>query len=53
MQKSEARLRFFTTLTRLGTPYDITLYELRIESFFPADDATEWALRRMNAAAVT
>ena len=47
MQKGETHLRFFTTLTTLGTPYDITLHELRIESFFPADEATEAALRRL------
>jgi transcription regulator MmyB-like protein len=53
MEKGEARLRFFTTLTTLGTPYDITLHELRIESFFPADDSTDLALRRLSAAGVT
>ena len=53
MQKGDTHLRFFTTLTTLGTPYDITLHELRIESFFPADDATDTALRRLNGAAVT
>ncbi len=31
---------FFTTITTLGTPYDITLQELRIESLFPADEIT-------------
>jgi hypothetical protein len=46
-------LRFFTTLTTLGTPYDITLHELRIESFFPADDATDLTLQRLRAAGVT
>ncbi len=45
VHKGDARLKFFTTLTSLGTPYDITLHELRIESFFPADDATDAALR--------
>ena len=50
MQKDDLHLRFFTTLTTLGTPYDITLHELRIESFFPADDATDIALHRLNEA---
>jgi len=45
------RLRYFTTLTSLGTPHDITLQELRIESFFPADEATEDASRRLIAGA--
>ena len=50
MQKGNTHLKFFTTLTTLGTPYDITLHELRIESFFPADEATDAALRRLNTA---
>jgi hypothetical protein len=33
--------------TFLGTPYDITLHELRIESFFSADDSTDAALRML------
>jgi transcriptional regulator with XRE-family HTH domain len=53
MQKGDTSLRFFTTLTTLGTPYDITLHELRIESFFPADDATDLTLQRLSAAGVT
>src|SRR5205814_9617280 len=38
--KGDLVLRYFTTLTTLGTPHDITLQELRVESFFPADEAT-------------
>jgi len=49
MRKGEARFSFFTLLASLGTPYDITLHELRIECFFPADAATEAALRRLAA----
>lgn len=33
--------KFFSMLATLGTPYDITLQELRIECLFPADEATE------------
>jgi hypothetical protein len=36
-------------LTSLGTPHDITLQELRIESFFPADPVTEDTARRLAA----
>jgi len=32
---------FFSTVTTLGTPQDVTLEELRIECFFPADGETE------------
>ena len=39
-QKGETRLRLFTTIATLGTPLDITLQELRIESFFPVDEDT-------------
>jgi hypothetical protein len=28
-------------VTTVGAPLDITAQELRIEAFFPADDATE------------
>ena len=28
----------FSTLTSLGSPFDVRLQEIRIESFFPADD---------------
>lgn len=37
-------LSFFSTLATFGTAVDITLAELAIESFFPADDATAAAL---------
>lgn len=40
-RKGDLTLRYFTTLTSLGTPHDITLQELRVEAFFPADEATE------------
>ena len=34
-------LSLFSTLATFGTALDITLAELSIESFFPADPATE------------
>ncbi len=40
-------LSFFGTTTVFGTPMDITLSELAIESFFPADRATGATVRRM------
>ena len=45
MRKGDLRIKFFSTLTSLGVPYDITLHELRVECFFPADAATETLLR--------
>ena len=47
LRKDDVRFSFFTVLASLGTPYDITLHELRIECFFPADESTEAALRRL------
>ena len=44
------RLRFFSTVTTLGAPQDITLAELRIEAMHAADAETEEALRAMAAA---
>ena len=38
-------LTFISTTTMFGTPIDITLSELALESFFPADAATAAALR--------
>jgi hypothetical protein len=39
-------LRFFSTVAVFGTAVDITVSELAIESFFPADEATAAYLRR-------
>jgi transcriptional regulator with XRE-family HTH domain len=41
----DEELSLFTTLTMFGTPRDVTLEELCVELFFPADDATEELLR--------
>ena len=41
------RLSFFTTLATFGSPRDVTLAELTVELFYPADAATEAALRAM------
>jgi transcriptional regulator with XRE-family HTH domain len=40
-------LAFLTTTTIFGTPVDITLSELAVESLFPADAATAEALRKL------
>lgn len=48
--KTEARtLSLFSTTTIFGTPVDITLSELAIESFFPADAATAEILRGLSS----
>jgi transcriptional regulator with XRE-family HTH domain len=40
-------LALFSTITIFGTPVDVTLSELAIEAFFPADEATGEILRRI------
>lgn len=44
-RKGDTTLRLFTSVATLGTPQDITLQELRIESFFPMDSDTTNVLR--------
>lgn len=39
--KGSRRFSFFSAVTTLGTPQDVTLQELRIECFFPMDGETE------------
>jgi transcriptional regulator with XRE-family HTH domain len=34
-------LRWFSIVSTIGTPVDVTAQELRVEAFFPADDDTE------------
>ena len=41
------RLALFSTITVFGTPVDVTLAELALETFLPADAATAQALRRL------
>jgi hypothetical protein len=43
----EFTARFFTTITTLGAPQDVTLQELRIESFHAADAPTAQMIRAM------
>ncbi len=40
LKRDGISLNLVSTITTLGTPLDVTLQELRIESFFPADAAT-------------
>ena len=42
-------LRMFTMLSSFGTAQDVTADELRVESFFPADAASDALLRRLGA----
>jgi len=42
-------LSFFSTTMVFGTPVDVTLSELALETFFPADDLTAERMRRIAA----
>jgi hypothetical protein len=39
-ERDGRRFSYFSTVTTLGTPVDLTAQELRIECFFPVDDDT-------------
>jgi transcriptional regulator with XRE-family HTH domain len=41
-------LRLFTMLTSIGTPLDVTAEELHVETYFPADDATDALVRSLD-----
>ncbi len=51
IRSAEGALSFLSTTTVFGTPVDITLSELAIEAFLPADEATAEALRSLAARA--
>jgi hypothetical protein len=40
-------LSFVSTTTVFGTPVDVTLSELAIEAFFPADEVTAQILQKI------
>lgn len=46
-EKDGQVLRYFSMITTVGTPTTITTQELRIESMFPADEATDEAHQRL------
>jgi hypothetical protein len=47
--KGPLRIKYFSTISTFGTPQDITLQELRIKCFFPADPETAAVFRRLAA----
>jgi hypothetical protein len=47
LQRGEFTLALFSAITTLGTPFDITLQELRLETFFPVDAASEAVVRSL------
>lgn len=50
LARDGVELNLFTAITTLGTPHDVTVHELRLESFFPADAGTaDWFRARAGA----
>lgn len=49
IQKDGVRVSLFTVIATFGTAQDVTADELRIESFFAADEATERLFREAGA----
>jgi hypothetical protein len=47
LRSATGTLTFVSTVTVFGTPHDITLQELAIESFFAADEFTAAELARL------
>lgn len=47
LKLGELRLAMFSTITTFGTAQDVTTDELRVESFFPADEASAQLLRSL------
>jgi hypothetical protein len=45
--EGDGELAFISTITTFGTAVDVTVSELSIEAFFPADEATAGKLRAM------
>ena len=51
LRRPDGKLRLLTTLTHFGTAVDVTIAELRIEAFLPADASTADALRQADGTA--
>jgi transcriptional regulator with XRE-family HTH domain len=49
LQRDELTLGFLTTLTAFASPSNVLLDELRLESYFPLNDATQTACERLAA----
>ena len=47
LRKGELALKLYSFNTTLGTPRDVTLQEIYIECFYPADSATEKLIRKL------
>jgi transcriptional regulator with XRE-family HTH domain len=48
LRGEDGELAFISTVTTFGTAMDVTVAELSIEAFFPADEQTAAAMRRLH-----
>jgi hypothetical protein len=48
MRRGSLEARLFTTIATIGTPMDATAEEIRIETYFPADEASRELLRSLD-----
>ena len=51
LRRGDLQLAFFSTLTVFSAPLNVTLEELRIESYFPLDDASALRCAELQKAA--
>jgi hypothetical protein len=47
LRRNGVEARFFTTIQTIGTPIDATAEDVRIETYFPADEATRDLIHRL------
>ena len=47
IRKGDFELKLFSTIATLGTPQDVTLQEIRVENFYPADARSDAVLRNL------
>jgi hypothetical protein len=50
LRRGDLEARLFTTISTIGTPIDATAEDLRIETYFPADEATARLFRDLSQA---
>jgi transcriptional regulator with XRE-family HTH domain len=47
MRRGDLEARLFTTISTIGTPIDATAEDIRIETYFPADEATSKLIKTL------
>lgn len=48
LKSATLEVKLFTMLTSIGTPLDVTAEEIHIETYFPADEASERVMRSLD-----